>query len=211
MRIKRYVQGPLETNCYVVVDEDTGRAGIVDPVTAEAAEFIAEKGLRAEWILLTHGHFDHIAGVPVVKSLFPDIPVAINGADAAYLTEPGLNLSYFAGPGQTVPPADRSISDGDTIELGCTILRAIATPGHTPGSTCFAVSGRDGKVASLIAGDTLFCLGVGRTDLPGGDEAQLGSSLRRLFGELADDVRVDPGHGQRTTIGVERVKNPFVM
>jgi hydroxyacylglutathione hydrolase len=180
--------GPLAAHCYVV--SAGGGAVVVDP-GAEAAriiEAVAERKVAA--ILATHGHSDHVGAVRELAAA-TGAPVMVPAADLAL-------IENYIGV-QAVTP----LSDGDRLDFGDISLTVIATPGHTPGSSCFYAPGL------LFSGDTLFAGGVGRTDLPGGSSEALLSSIRERIFSLADDTVVYPGHGERTTVRRERETNPF--
>ena len=151
----------------------------------------------------THGHLDHISGNAEVKARC-NVPLYIHALDRPMLTDATRNLSAFTGEPVLSPDADQTLADGDTLTIGAETLTVLHTPGHTPGSVSFYQSGL------LIAGDTLFCGGVGRTDLPGGSEADLLTSIRTKLYSLPDDTTVYSGHGPSTTIGEEKRTNPFV-
>jgi glyoxylase-like metal-dependent hydrolase (beta-lactamase superfamily II) len=206
MKIKRFQLGALWTNCYVVWSE-TGDAVVADPggPMDEVRDFIARGNLRVQKILLTHGHGDHIMGLNEIRGDAPE-GVAIHYEDAGYLTNSAMNLSAMAGLASVFDPADSELNDGMEFRAGGMKIRVIFTPGHTRGSCCFYIS-EDGD-ALLLSGDTLFARSIGRTDLPGGDEATLFASLEKLSA-LDDSLPVYPGHGPSTTIGEERRLNPY--
>ena len=180
--ITSVVVGPLDNNVFVVRDRATGESVLVD--AADEAEQLLDlsRRLGVRRVLTTHGHRDHIRAVPAMREA--GYPVGVVAADADRL-----------------PGYDFLLEDDTVVEAGELRLRTIHTPGHTPGSTCFVVEGS----SVLLAGDTLFPGGPGRTDLPGGDFDTVIRSVRdRLFGPLPDDTVVLPGHGAETTIGAER-------
>jgi glyoxylase-like metal-dependent hydrolase (beta-lactamase superfamily II) len=206
MRIERFQLGSLWTNCYVVANS-TKDAFVIDPggPTAEVKRFIAENGLCVKRILLTHGHGDHIAGLEEIRDLASD-GTAIHSEDEDCVTNPSKNLSSMMGTSFKFKGADLTLKDGDTISAGDMSVKVIHTPGHTKGGCCFYIS--EGDEALLISGDTLFARSVGRTDLPGGDERELLKSLKKLD-SFPDSLPVYPGHGPSTTLGEERMLNPF--
>ncbi len=206
MKLKRFALGMLWTNCYVLSSR-TGDAVVVDPggPTEEVQSYLKEENLTLRWVLLTHGHGDHIFGVGELRPLASS-GVAICEEDAPCLVSSGENLSRHMAQQVELEPADRLLKDGDVLAVGDMKIEIVATPGHTRGGCCYYAS--EGDDAVLISGDTLFARSVGRTDLPGGDEATLLVSLGKLTG-FPDSLKVYPGHGPATTIGEERALNPF--
>jgi len=206
MKIRRFQLGSLWTNCYVVASS-TGDAFLIDPggPTEEVKEYIAGNNLKLRRILLTHGHGDHILGLSSIRDMASD-GVSISEGDADCLVSSTKNLSSMMGAASSFEAADSLITDQETINVGDMTVRAISTPGHTKGGLCFHVT--EGGQSLLISGDTLFARSVGRTDLPGGDDSELTSSLGKLA-DLPDETPVYPGHGPSTTIGDERRLNPF--
>ena len=206
MEIKRFPLGFLWTNCYLLWDED-GAAFVVDPGgdPKEVMDFIELKGLKLHWVLLTHGHGDHLMGIEPLRKIALN-GVAIHAEDALCLTSASHNLSEHMAAPVEFSAAERLLKDGDRLQIGRMDVSVIYTPGHTLGGVCYFVE--EGEQHLLLAGDTLFARSVGRTDLPGGDESILMNSLRKLA-KLSDDVPVYPGHGPDTRIGDERRQNPF--
>jgi hydroxyacylglutathione hydrolase len=200
--------GPLACNCSILVDEAGGEAVVVDPGD-EAPEILAALGgLRATaiYLLHTHAHFDHVGATGAVQ-MATDAPICLHPEDR-FLYEQLPNQGRMFGFSFETPRAvNRWIADGDTFEFGGSQIRAIHTPGHSPGSTCFLLEGAD---PVLFAGDTLFRDSIGRTDLWGGSFSTIEESIRRRLYTLPDELRVIPGHGEETTIGREKRGNPFV-
>ena len=197
--------GQFAENCYILADRDTRRAVLIDP-GEEARRFLAEldtRGLALEAIWLTHGHVDHIMGVAEVKAA-TGVPVYLHPADRALYDALPQQGSWMGLVLDTPPPPDHSLADGQTLHFGRHQFTVRHTPGHSPGSVSFL--GRD----VIFGGDVLFSGSIGRTDLPGGDFATLLQSLQSVFLTLPDSTVVLSGHGPETTIGVERMTNPFL-
>lgn len=194
--------GPLAVNCYIVQNPATKQALIIDPGDdpEEIVAAVREAGLAVDGILLTHGHFDHIRGVPGVAAAFA-VPVYIHAADRELYASPHNAMPPHFPPAEnlpapvTVPP---TTPDFD--------FRVLHTPGHTPGGVCFHFPAQ----GVLFSGDTLFAGSVGRTDFPGGDAAALRRSIKNVLFPLPRETVVYPGHFQPTTIAREIDGNPFV-
>ena len=197
MEIRTLPVGQLDTNCYIVWEAD-GQAVVIDP-GAQAGRILDEAdaaGVRVRAVLLTHVHFDHILAAREIMNA-TGAELLVPAGDEPALTSPARSLLAMFLPGCRYDlQADRLLADGDTVTVGGLTLTVMHTPGHTPGSSCYI-------------GDTLFAGGAGRTDFPGGDEAALRRSLKRLAA-LEGDYRVFPGHEESTTLQRERLENPYV-
>lgn len=203
MRIERLEVGPLSTNCWLVFDEATGSALVIDPAAEPETILHALSGAPVSAVVLTHGHFDHLEAAAGILAA-SEVPLLVHAADAAALVDPQVNLSaVFSGDGFAAPAATRLLADGDAVTVGELTFRVLHTPGHTPGSICLLGGGE------LFSGDTLFASSVGRTDLPGGDGRALRDSIARALAPLPAETRVHPGHGPDTTIAREARLNPF--
>lgn len=207
MNYRRIPLGPLWTNSYTFWDAQ-GKAFIVDPGgdPADALAFFQSQGLELKLIVLTHGHADHLLGVPELKRRTGAF-VAMPRLDEAMAREPGESLAAMLGATQEAFVPDQLLSEGDELTCGDFHIKTLHTPGHTPGSSCFLVT--LGEEQILVAGDTLFARSIGRTDLPGGDERAMAQSLKRLKA-LEGDMTVLPGHGPETSLTAERLHNPFL-
>ena len=205
MKLYRMPLGAFATNCYIVIDESNQHCLVVDPGSEGncLVEFLKEKGLQPEAVILTHGHGDHIGGVQAVVDEFK-VPIYINKGDEEYLTNGELNLSSTYGQPVKVTGDVRLIKEADVISLGDHTFTVIETPGHTPGGVCFYGEGL------VLAGDTLFQESIGRTDFPRSSYEDLIDAVRTKLFALPDETVVYPGHGPETTIGHEKIYNPFV-
>ncbi len=198
--------GSYRTNCYIITDTASGEPAVVDPGEYSSA---LENALRSngveklKYILLTHGHFDHICGVYDLKENFGG-EVLIHAEDRICLGSTKWSLcDSVEGYLQTLMSPDREIAEGDTLYLGETEISVMHTPGHTRGGVCFIADGK------IFSGDTLFKVGIGRTDLPGGHLRTLVNSLRRI-GALQGDFEIYPGHGGSTTLSYELSQNSLL-
>lgn len=210
-RIEKFVFNEFEQNTYLVYDENTKEALIIDPGNSDAIEndelkrFIIENQLKLTKIINTHGHIDHIFGLVYLKEHFnpefyfpsPDLTLLLNvrlqaemiGISAPKIVQPDYDLHQF-----------------DKLIFGNTEIEIIKTPGHSPGGTCLFVK----EIKKIFTGDTMFFESIGRTDLWGGDYNELINSIKNKIFKLEDEVEILPGHGPSTTIGHEKKFNPFL-
>lgn len=204
MIVKGLVVGPLQVNCYLVGCEETKEGIVIDP-GGDAPVILSQihaLELNIAYIVNTHGHIDHVAANRALKEA-TGAPLAIHRLDAPWLISPqgGLALLLGVTPG---PPADIFLEEGDDIKFGNISLKVLHTPGHTSGGISLLGEG------DIFTGDALFNMGIGRTDLPGGDFKSLIESIRTKLFTLPEETVVYPGHGPATTIGREKRTNPFV-
>ncbi|MDR1464806.1 MAG: MBL fold metallo-hydrolase [Oscillospiraceae bacterium] len=201
--------GMIQSNSYLLRDEPSGQLALIDCgfYNKPVAEAIRAAGGDLRYILLTHGHFDHIIGVARGKEAYPAARVGIGAADADYLRAkpPGEALDRPPFNRVKAMEPDLPLRDGDEIALGESVLTVLATPGHTRGGVCYLTAAE----RWIFSGDTLFFEEVGRDDLPGGDWPTLCRSLLRLA-ELEGDYEIFPGHGCATSLVHERASNPYL-
>lgn len=205
IKIGRMTLGVCATNCYFLYKEGSQQVVFVDPGDrgADIYEALKRKGLSVAAILLTHGHFDHIWGAQKLRELSGARIYALD-AEKVVCQDAYVNVSAQAGRKATIDP-DEWLTDGQELSLADISIRVIATPGHTIGSCCYYVE----EAGFLIAGDTLFAGSVGRTDFPTGSMSRLIRSIKEKLFLLPDETKVYPGHGEETTIGAEKLYNPF--
>lgn len=203
MIIKTFVEGPIDANNYLVIDEKSKDAVLID-CSSTRNEFINEikdLGVNLKYILLTHGHFDHILGVDGFKGIF-NVDVYMSEKDIPQVEMATQMMQMFTGlPVPEIKGINKYLNDGDEFFIGETKIKAIATAGHTEGGMCYLIEDK------LFSGDTLFQLSVGRTDFPGGDYNQIVNSVRNILFNLPEDTEVYPGHGDKTNIGYEKKYN----
>jgi glyoxylase-like metal-dependent hydrolase (beta-lactamase superfamily II) len=197
--------GQFAENCYLLADRATRRAVIIDP-GEEPQLFLAEldtRGWSLQSIWLTHGHIDHIMGVAAVKAA-TGVPIFLHTADRALYDALPRQAEWMGLALEVPPPPDQELFEGQLLHLGAHEFVVKHTPGHSPGSVSFVGPG------FVFGGDVLFSGSIGRTDLPGGDFATLMQSIHSVFLALPDSTIVRSGHGPETTIGMERMTNPFL-
>ena len=205
MKVQTLTVGPLEENCYLVIDESTHRAVLIDPGDEPDRILAAldDSGATLESVWLTHAHFDHLGGLAGVLRARP-VPVYMHPLEAP-LHEIAVDAALRFGIRIEAPPApDRELAEGDRVQVGSQVLSVIHVPGHAPGHVAF----HDDTV--IFGGDCLFAGSIGRTDLPFADRETLDASVARMMA-LGDELTLYPGHGPATTIGRERRTNPFVL
>ncbi len=206
LEIAAFAVGSMNTNCYIVTDAATRLAALIDPgaVSERLDPYLESAGIRSlEYILLTHGHFDHIAGAGYYADKY-GAPLCVHRLDAGAVRGGPGNLSeYFDEPCPALEP-DRIWEDGDVFDLGSTRFEVLHTPGHTPGSVCYI---SDDRV--MFSGDTIFRITYGRTDLDGGDFDTLTRSLTRIA-ELPGEYLILPGHGPETALEYERTHDRWL-
>ncbi len=195
MTVRCFPVGPIQANCYLVMGESPSQGVVIDP--GGDAEFLISQcekmNMTPAAILLTHGHFDHVGGIDGLRERWPDLPVYIHPDDVGQMPQ-----FQWQGTGDV-----RELADDQNLKLAGLSVHVLHTPGHSPGSVVLVLGN------ALFTGDTLFAGSMGRTDLPGGDERQIMTSLKRL-GELDGDFTVHPGHMEVSTLENERNGNPFL-
>ena len=194
--------GSMDNNCSLIIDEKTNQSALVDcnEFSQKMIDMIGDTDLK--YILLTHGHFDHIIGVKSVKEKY-GAQVVISKEDEPMLNSSKLSLAVFCNAPQNNVDADIIVKDGDEITLGEIIIKVMSTPGHTSGSVCYIAEN------CIFSGDTLFYCSCGRTDFPSGSPEQMMSSLQKLKA-LDGDYKVYTGHNNLTTLDFERKNNPYM-
>jgi len=205
--IEGRAMGAMGANCYLYACMETKKAAIIDPGAdgKRIYSWVVEKGLKVDYILLTHGHVDHIGAVDDLRALLGEVSVGIHAGDAEMLTDGKKNLSSYLGSSVVLRSADFLLQDGQELTIGNQRLKVISTPGHSPGCVCFL------STEGLLSGDTLFAGSIGRTDFPGGSQDQLLKGVKEKLLILPDNTRVFPGHGEETSIGEEKRDNPYLL
>jgi glyoxylase-like metal-dependent hydrolase (beta-lactamase superfamily II) len=212
LNIQSLVFNPFQENTYIIWDDKSKEAAIIDPGCFNTSEqnelcsFIDQMGLKPALLLNTHAHIDHILGNAFVKSRF-DIPLHLNQKDLPVLHSLSNVAMMYGVPATPSPEPDIYLDDGHTFTIGHYGFSVLFVPGHSPGSLAFYQP----EHKFLISGDVLFHQSIGRTDLPGGDYAVLMNSIQNKLLHLPKDTIVYSGHGQTTTIGYEQKNNPFIL
>lgn len=205
--IQQLPLGPIETNCYLVACDKTQQAVVIDPAWDGRA--IAHQAARQGWtithILLTHTHFDHVAGLAELKEA-TQAPIYVHPEAVPMLGWAVTSAQLWGITFPTPPGPDHLLAAGDIIQVGELALETLYTPGHAPGHVSFYLR----EAGVLFCGDVLFRLSIGRTDLPGGDFKQLLQTIQTQLLPLPDETVALSGHGPQTTIGFEREHNPFL-
>jgi len=206
MRINHYVVGQVQTNCYVVINDENKECFIIDPGASakQLAERVRNDELKPVAILLTHGHFDHAGAAEELAKEF-GVKIYVHEAEKDTLQDANKNVSWMVGKSESYR-ADIFLKDEQELELADMKIKVFHTPGHTEGGCCYYLP-EDGVVFS---GDTLFAQSVGRTDFPGGSMSQIVRSIQEKLMILSDDTTVYPGHNEITTIETERKYNPYL-
>lgn len=206
MKVEHHCVGQVATNCYFMINEETKEALVIDP--GDSAQMLAEKinqkGWKPQAVLLTHGHFDHAMAAKELAEMF-GIEIYAHEKEKDTLEDPRKNVSIMVGNKDNYR-ADVYVKDGEILELAGMEVKVLHTPGHTEGGCCYYLE----KEKILFSGDTLFCQSVGRTDFPGGSMSKIVRSIKEKLMVLPDEVKVYPGHMGMTTIGSERVRNPYL-
>jgi hydroxyacylglutathione hydrolase len=203
---------PFDKNGFVLGCEETHEAVIIDPGDEVQAllDIVRAQHLDVRYILLTHGHVDHVSGVARAKREL-GVPIYLHRGDLPLYDNAVAFGEFFGLTIEAPPPVDVFYDEGqDSLSFGTFDVRAHHTPGHCPGGVCLQVGPAGAAGKQLFVGDTLFAGSIGRTDLPGGDFATLMRSIRGVLFAFGDDAEVFPGHGPKTTIGHERATNPFL-
>ena len=201
MNIEIFTAGPIDANNYLLTDGD--EAVLIDCSEVKSETLKELDGKKLKYILLTHGHFDHVLGVNGMREK-TGAKVLVNQNDIQRMEESAQIMQTFGVQGVETPKADEYINDGDTVKFGNTTIKAIATPGHTEGGVCYLIDGK------LFSGDTLFKDTVGRCDLPGGNFQKLSDSVKNKLFTMDENTVVYPGHGPETTIGYEKKYNEII-
>lgn len=205
MLIETIAVGPLQVNCYLLICDKTHHAVVVDPGDegARILDAVSASGCQIKAVINTHGHFDHIgANAYVVEAT--GVELMMHGNDLPLLKQAADHAAIYGLSVVPSPEPNRLLVEGDEIKVGESTLKVIHLPGHSPGGICLH-TGND-----LVVGDGLFAGSIGRTDLPGGSQEQLVNGIKQKLMVLPDETVVHPGHGPATTIGREKLHNPFL-
>jgi hydroxyacylglutathione hydrolase len=202
--LRQFVLGPLENNTYLLTDQESREAVVIDPSfdSARLAKILLDEGLHLSQVWITHAHFDHTIGL--FDFPLKNVRIALHAADIG-LWKSGGRAENFSLPNRIYPEVSLDLSKMGTVSIGTTYVKVLHTPGHTPGHVAYYFM--DEKM--VFVGDLIFKNGIGRTDLPGGDYATLIRSIQEKIFTLPEDTRLLTGHGPETTVSNERSLNPF--
>jgi hydroxyacylglutathione hydrolase len=208
MILEMLTVGPFQENCYIVGDEESGAGVLVDPgdEAARIALAVEQTELEIQSIIVTHAHIDHVGAVGALVDEYA-CPVLMHTEAEPMLSHLPTQAMMMGLKFGKVPTVDRNIGDGEVLEVGALRLSSLYTPGHAPGHLSFYVADE----GFVLSGDAIFAGSIGRVDLPGGDMGLLMRSINEKLMTLPDETRVYPGHGPQTTVGNERVSNPFLQ
>jgi hydroxyacylglutathione hydrolase len=203
--VKGFTGGPFSQNCYVLSCPETHEGILVDPGGAVEGmlAYVRESAIEVASIILTHAHIDHVDGVAAAKAATA-APIRLHPADEQLYRQAPVQAQWFGLRLDPLPPLDGYLEEGEPVAFGRISMDVAHTPGHAPGHVVLTSPG------ICIVGDCVFMGSIGRTDLPGGDLATLMASIRNRILTLPDDTKLYPGHGPTTTVGHERVANPFI-
>ena len=210
---KRFVVNPVEENCYIIWDDTSHEGAVIDcgawtkDEHRQIANFIREHGITLKYALQTHMHFDHCLGLGQIASCCGLTPMCHPADVPVYEGAPDMVQKWFrVDISDMLPEVDPCISESHALNLGDNAIQVLHTPGHTPGGVCYYIP----QARIVITGDTLFRMGIGRTDLPGGDYRQELESIENKIFTLPADTRVLPGHGPESSVGEELNANPYI-
>lgn len=205
MIIKQFIAGLIENNMYLVMDEKSHDAVLIDAPQdiPELKKVVDELVANVKYILITHGHFDHIMGLNSLKKTL-NAPAVICKDDLAISDNVNEFTRLFGVPDIVPPTYEKFVKDGDVLDVGDMQIKVIQTPGHTEGGVCYLIG------ENLFSGDTLFKQSVGRTDLFGGNLEKIRHSVKEVLFKLDENIKVFPGHGPITTIAYEKKYNEII-
>lgn len=205
MIIKQFIAGLIENNMYLVMDEKSHDAVLIDATQdiPELKKVVDELGANVKYILITHGHFDHIMGLNSLKKTL-NAPAVICKDDLVISDNVNEFTRLFGVPDIVPPTYEKFVKDGDVLDVGDMQIKVIQTPGHTEGGVCYLIG------ENLFSGDTLFKQSVGRTDLFGGNLEKIRHSVKEVLFKLDENIKVFPGHGPITTIAYEKKYNEII-
>jgi len=200
--IQKIVVGPVQTNCFIVKCPVSGKILVIDP--GDDSEYILQQLDRVDFIVYTHGHFDHIGGAVDLITKYKPV-TCIHSADKEMMRTAAQYASDWGFKIKQPPEATKLLRDGDSLAVGSLVFKVLHTPGHSPGSICLSGYG------IAFSGDTLFAGSIGRTDLPASSFSDIQRSLEKIVNQFTGDCLIYPGHGSSTTMNKELENNPFLV